>query len=164
MAKHSYCGKEHVAVLIEQIILRLKPQICEESRLMELTLQQFRTLIMLYTQGPLRMSNISCQLGVGMPAVTSLVGKLEEKGLVSREHNTEDRRVVFCSATQQGKGEVERFWRVRREQITRIIGALSEEEGELVAHAMEIVLRAAEECNKADQAQCTVCTAGKLPG
>ena len=153
MAQHSYRGKEHVAALIEQIILSLRPQICEESRLMELTLQQFRTLIMLYTQGPLRMSNISCQLGVGMPAVTSLVGKLEEKGLVSREHNTEDRRVVFCSATQQGKAEVERFWRVRREQITRIIGSLSEEEGKLVAQAMELILRAAEGSQKAEQAQ-----------
>jgi DNA-binding MarR family transcriptional regulator len=144
MVPHSYRGKEHLAALIEQMLLSLRPQLCEESRLMELTLPQFRTLIMLYTQGPLRMSNISCQLGVGMPAVTSLVGKLEEKGLVSREHNTEDRRVVFCSVTQQGKAEVERFWRVRREQITRIIGSLSEEEGKLVAQAMELILRAAE--------------------
>ena len=51
MAQHSYRGKEHLAALIEQMLLSLRPQICEESRLMELTLQQFRTLIMLYTSG-----------------------------------------------------------------------------------------------------------------
>jgi DNA-binding MarR family transcriptional regulator len=153
MVTHSYRGKEHVAALIEQMLLSLRPRIYEESRLMELTLPQFRTLILLYVQGPLRMSNISCQLGVGMPAVTSLVSKLEEKGLVSREHNTEDRRVVFCSATQQGKAEVERFWRVGREQIIRIIGSLSEEEGKLVARAMELVLRAVKGDQKAERDQ-----------
>ena len=152
MAPYSYRGKEDVAKLIEQMLLTLRPQICEESRLMELTVQQFRTLLMLYTQGPLRMSDISRELGVGLPTVTYLVDKLEEKGLVSREHNTEDRRVVFCSATQQGKAEAERFWRVRREQITRIIGSLSEEEGKLVAQAMELILRAAEGSHNAKQA------------
>jgi len=162
MSPYSYRGKEHVAALIEQMLLSLRPLVCEESRLMELTLPQFRTLILLYAQGPLRMSNISCQLGVGMPAVTSLVGKLEEKGLVSREHNTEDRRVVFCSATEQGKVEVEQFWRVGREQITRITGLLSEEEGKLVAEAMELIIRAAEQSRKAEQAQeQEVCPGGK---
>ena len=153
MAQDNYRGKEHLAALIEQMLLSLRPQICEESRLMELTLQQFRTLILLYTQGPLRMSNISCQLGIGMPAVTSLVGKLEEKGLVSREHNTEDRRVVFCSATQQGKAEVERFWRVRREQITRIIGSLSEEEANWLPGRWRLFFVPPKGSQKAEQAQ-----------
>src|SRR4030042_6523379 len=122
MESNSYHNKKYVASLIEQILLSFKPQICEKSRLMELTLQQFRTLVLLYTEGTMRMSNISCQLGIGMPAVTSLVGKLEEKCLVTREHNTEDRRVVFCFATKQGMAEVERFWRIRKEQINRVIG------------------------------------------
>ena len=153
MIQESYRGKEHVATLIEQIILRLKPQICEESRLMELTLQQFRTLVLLYTEGTMRMSNISCQLGIGMPAVTSLVGKLEEKGLVTREHNTEDRRVVLCFATQQGISEVEKFWRIRREQINHILSSLNEEEVKLVAQATEIILRVTTGSQKTESTQ-----------
>jgi len=153
MASNRYSNKEYVAELIEQILLSFKPQICEESRLMELTLQQFRTLILLYTEGTMRMSNISYQLGIGMPAVTSLVGKLEEKGLVTREHNTEDRRVVLCFATQQGISEVERFWRVRREQINRIIGSLNEEEVKLVAQATEIILRVTKGSQKVESTQ-----------
>jgi DNA-binding MarR family transcriptional regulator len=134
-------NNKNVAELIEQLLLSFKPQICEESRLMELTLQQFRTLVLLYIEGPKRMSDISCQLGIGMPAVTSLVSKLEEKGLVTREHNTEDRRVVLCFATKQGKVEVERFWRIRKEQINRIVGSLNAEEIILVAKATETILR-----------------------
>ena len=153
MESNSYHNKKYVAALIEQILLSFKPQICEESRLMELTLQQFRTLVLLYTEGAMRMSNISCQLGIGMPAVTSLVGKLEEKGLVTREHNTEDRRVVLCFATKQGIAEVERFWRVRKGQINRIIGSLNEEEIKLVAQATEIILRVTTGSQKAEPTQ-----------
>lgn len=161
MAADKYSNKEYVAALIEQMLISFKPQICEESRLMELTLQQIRTLVLLYTAGTMRMSNISCQLGIGMPAVTSLVGKLEEKGLVIREHNTEDRRVVLCCATQQGIAEIERFWRVRREQINRIIGSLNEEEVKLVAQATEIILRVTKDSQKTELTQKqAVCSTG----
>lgn len=153
MALSSYRGREQVVALTERMLLSLRPHIYEESRLMELTLPQLRTLILLYAQGPLRMSNISCQLSVGMPAITSLVSKLEEKRLVVREHNTEDRRVVFCSATEQGKAEIERFWHVGREQINRITYSLSEAEVKLITQAMRIFLRAAEKSQKAEQAQ-----------
>ena len=40
MSPYSYRGKEHVAALIEQMLLSLRPLVCEESRLMELILAQ----------------------------------------------------------------------------------------------------------------------------
>src|SRR3990172_7760941 len=95
-------ARERLATLIEQVLRGLMPQVYEASPLMQLTLPQLRTLFLIHTQGPMRMSEISSHLGVGMPTVTSLVTKLEEKGLVAREHDTKDRRVVFCSTTQWG--------------------------------------------------------------
>lgn len=128
--------------LMEQVLSSLRPQVYEQSPLMELTLPQLRTLLLLHAQGPLRVDEISSHLGVGMPTVTSLVSKLEKKGLVIREHDTRDRRVVFCSATDQGRAEVERLWRVRRHLINRIINSLSEEEVQLAAKVMELILQA----------------------
>ena len=88
------------------------------------------------------MSEISNRLGVGLPTVTNLVSKLEEKGLVSREHDTTDRRVVFCSVTERGKAEIEQLWSVRKEQIAKLAESLSEEDLNLVTRAMEIILEA----------------------
>ena len=136
--------RERLATQIEQVFRSLRPQVYEASPLMQLTLPQLRTLFFLHAQGPIRMSEISSHLGVGMPTVTSLVSKLEDRGLVVREHDIKDRRVVFCSTTELGKAEVERFWRVRRERINKFIDLLSEEEAELVAQANEVILRAIE--------------------
>jgi len=142
--------REHLATLIDQVLRALRPQVYGESPLMELTLPQFRTLSLLHAQGSMRMSEISCHLSVGMPTVTNLVSKLEKKGLVIREHDTRDRRVVFCSATDQGRAEVEQLWYVHRQGINRIINSLSEEEVKLAAKAMELILQAAPEEHQVD--------------
>lgn len=144
MTSYKHSDRRLVVELIERMIYALRPPLYEESLLMERTVPQLRTLFLLYTYGPMRMGSISCQLKVGMPTVTSLVTKLEEKGLVAREHNIQDRRVVLCSTTENGKAEVKRFWRVRREQIAQISDSLSEEDVEVVDRAMNIVIHAAE--------------------
>ena len=78
----------------------------DELPLMDLTIPQLRTLLLIHELGPRRMSEIGLQMGVGMPTVTSPVGKSEEKEMVRREHGTQDRRVVSCSATDYGRTEV----------------------------------------------------------
>lgn len=111
--------------------------------LMQLSHAQFRVLMLLDEHGPLRMGDLSAQLGVAMPTVTSLVSKLEQKGLAVREHDTRDRRVVQCSATTSGKAEAERFWRVRQERITQVTDSLNDQELASVAEALEFMIRAA---------------------
>jgi len=135
-------ARERLTTLITRAFHRLRSQVYEESPLMELTVQQLRTLFLLHVQETMRMSEISYYLGIGMPTVTNLVGKLEDKGLVAREHDTTDRRVVLCSVTERGKTEIEQFWHVRKEQIAHLTGSLSEEQVALVAQAMEIILQA----------------------
>ncbi len=117
---------------------------------MELTIPQLRTLMWLYTLGQPRMSDLAIRLGVGMPTVTSLIGKLEEKGLAAREHDTHDRRVVRCLATEQGRGALEQLWQVKQERLDRLIDSLSEAELELVARALEIIIRVAQDLQKED--------------
>ncbi len=148
MAPQGHPPRDRAATLIDLMLRAMRPQVHEDFRVMELTLQQFRTLNLLNMQGPLRMSSISSLLGVGMPTVTNLVSKLEEKGLAVREHNTSDRRVVFCSSTEAGRSEMERLWRVRRGLISQVTDLLSEEEAELVARAMELIIRGTERVNE----------------
>lgn len=144
MSSQKHPVRERIASQIEEILHSVRPQFYEASLLMQLTLPQLRTLFFLHSKGPMRMSEISVHLCVGMPTVTSLVSRLEDKGLVVREHDSKDRRVVFCSATKLGKNEADQFWRVRKERIKKFISLLNEEEAKLVAQANEITLRAIE--------------------
>ena len=141
---HPNAAAKRVEELMVQMFHSMRPQVSEESPLMEVTIPQLKTLFLLVERKPLRMSEISAHLGVGMPTVTSLVGKLEEKGLALREHDTQDRRVVLCAATPQGEAEVERFWQVRREWIVQMAKSLSDEDLELVARALELMVLGAQ--------------------
>lgn len=135
-------AREQLSSLVEQILSSLRPQVYDRPSMMEVTLPQFKALLLLHAQGPLRMGQIAFHLGLGMPAITNLVSKLEAKGLVKREHDTEDRRVVFCSNTDRGRSEMDRFLSVRRERINALVNALNEEEVDLTIQAMGVILRA----------------------
>ncbi len=138
-------ARQRVASLLQRMITTMRPELKGNTDwvLLQLSHAQLRVLMLLNERGPLRMSDISAHLGVGMPTVTSLVSKLEQKGLAAREHDTRDRRVVRCFATPQGKAEAERFWRVRKERLAQITGSLNEDELDSVAEALEFIIRAA---------------------
>jgi DNA-binding MarR family transcriptional regulator len=149
MSSQQHPARKHLNTLMTQTFRQLRSSIYEGSSLTELNVQQLRTLFFLHLQETTNMSEISSRLGVGLPTVTNLVSKLEEKGLVSREHDTTDRRVVFCTVTERGKAEIEQLWSVRKEQIDKLAESLSEEDVKLVTRAMEIILEALN-CNQKD--------------
>lgn len=148
MSSKKYPARERIATQIEAMLHSIRPQFFEASLLMQFTLPQLRTLFFLRSKGPIRMSEISAHLGVGMSTVTILVSKMEKKGLVVREHDSEDRRVVFCSITESGKTEVDQFWSLRKERIQKFVDLFNEEEAELIAQANEITMRAIEKWQK----------------
>lgn len=143
-------ARERVATLLGRMFLSMRPELrgVEDWPLMELTHAQLRMLVLLVDRGPLRMSGISAHLGVGMPTITSLVSKLERKGLAAREHDQQDRRVVQCFATPKGIAEVERFWQVREERINQVSACLGEDELSFVTEALEVIIRAALQSRK----------------
>jgi len=135
-------ARKRLNTLMSQTFRELRSSIYSGSYLTELNVQQLKTLFLLHVQETTNMSELSSRLGVGLPTVTNLVRKLEEKGLVAREHDTTDRRVVFCTVTERGKAEIEQLWSVRKEQIDKLAESLSEEDVKLVTRAMEIILEA----------------------
>jgi DNA-binding MarR family transcriptional regulator len=153
-------ARKRLNTLMNETFLELRSNIYEGSFLTEMNILQLRTLFLLSVQETTNMSEISSRLGVGLPTVTNLVKKLEEQGLVTREHATKDRRVVFCSVTERGRSEMERLWSLRREQITRLAELLNDEDLELVTRAMEIILEA---LNR-DKKDLETKTKGSLPG
>ena len=135
-------SNQRIADLLHQVFLGLAPQISEEQPLVELTMPQLRALMLINYRGPIRVSDLSTELNVGMPTVTSLVTRLEEKGLAKREHDTHDRRVVFCSLTDHARGELEQFFHLRMDMVHRILDNLSPVEAEHVVEGLECMVEA----------------------
>ena len=73
------------------------------------------------------MSELSRQLLVSNGAVTGLVDKLGEAGLVSRHEDPDDRRSMIVRLTRKGRETFLRMARRHEEWVVSILGELSVE-------------------------------------
>jgi DNA-binding MarR family transcriptional regulator len=85
-------------------------------------------MTMIEKQGPLAMTRVAELIGSGLPTATGIVTRMEERGLVRREHDTRDRRVVFVTLTDAGSAELETLQLARRQRMAAAISHLTEPE------------------------------------
>lgn len=78
---------------------------------MDLTAAQLRTLLLLYTKGASRMTEVAAVLGVTMATATGVIDRMVERGVVVRESDPDDRRLVLCRISPQGEEMVNALWR-----------------------------------------------------
>jgi DNA-binding MarR family transcriptional regulator len=75
--------------------------------------------------GPQRLTLLAAREGVTQPAMTQLISRLEEAGLVRREPSEEDGRVVLVAITDEGRATLARRRAARKERLANIIAQLS---------------------------------------
>jgi DNA-binding MarR family transcriptional regulator len=78
--------------------------------------------------GPLPMTRVAELFGSGLPTATGLVTRMEERGLVRRDHDTADRRVVLVSLTDAGAEELRSLNAARRQRLAAAIAHLTDRE------------------------------------
>ena len=80
----------------------------------DVTLPQYRALVVLASRGPQRVVDISAELGVNSSTGTRMCERLVRKGLVRRERSDTDRREVRLTLTASGEYLVQEVTRRRR--------------------------------------------------
>lgn len=120
--------------------------------LLELTMPQLKVLLLLSAQGPSRVGALARALRVTLPTVTGVLDRLVEHGLVRRDDDPLDRRLVISRLTDRGQDVVDRLQEASRARLTRVFESL--ESDDLFAHvtSLERVLAAAERLAADDQA------------
>jgi DNA-binding MarR family transcriptional regulator len=86
--------------------------------------------------GPQRLTLLAAREGVTQPAMTQLISRLEDSGLVRREPSQEDGRVVLVVITDEGRAMLARRRAGRTERLTGIIAQLSPEHRDALAAAL----------------------------
>lgn len=109
----------------------------------EVTMPQFKTLILLYGMGQATMGELADALGTGVSTVTGIVDRLVEHGLVLREEDPRDRRVVVGRPTAEGIEVVDRVVVAARDRVRQILVRLSFEDLLIVARSTELMRDAA---------------------
>jgi DNA-binding MarR family transcriptional regulator len=94
------------------------------------------TLASLERLGPQRLTHLAAREGVTQPAMTQLISRLEDSGLVRREASQEDGRVVLVVITDDGRAMLARRRAGRNERMAGIIAQLSPEHRDALTAAL----------------------------
>jgi MarR family 2-MHQ and catechol resistance regulon transcriptional repressor len=104
-----------------------------------LTTRQFGVLESLYHLGPLRQGEISAKLLKSGGNVTLVVDNLLKRGLVHRERDMDDRRVVVVSLTEMGRELIARIFPDHVAAIVKEMSILTSEEQKALGRLCRIL-------------------------
>lgn len=116
-----------------------------------ISMAHFFLMSMIDKNGPMPMTRVAELFGSGLPTATGVVGRMAERGLVTRDHDTRDRRVVLVSLTEAGAAEVRDLHEARQRRMTAAIAQLSGAEQVRLLSSIRSLRSALERINEGDE-------------
>lgn len=116
----------------------------------EVTLTQYRALVVLASRGPQTVAALAEAVAVTPPTASRLCDRLERKGLVERRADARDRRAVSLGLTTAGRELVDAVTRRRREEIAGLLEAIPAEGQRALVEALTQLSEAAGEVPEQD--------------
>jgi len=107
----------------------------------ELTFSQFETLWFIGSSGKKSMEAIAEHLKITPPSATSMIGKMEKRGLVSRKRDMKDRRVIYISLAAKTKKQLEALWKQKEKSFNTIVSKLSKKDKTNLERIIKILIK-----------------------
>jgi DNA-binding MarR family transcriptional regulator len=111
----------------------------------EVTLGQYRVLVVLASDGPQRTSDLAAQLDVTSSTVTRMCDRLYRKQLVRRYRRSDDRRATWVMLTPAGQALLGDVMRQRRANIVRLARSIPPQHRDSLAAGLHAFVTAAGE-------------------
>jgi len=120
----------------------------------DVTLPQFRSLVVLATAGPQTVSALADRLAVHASTMTRMCNRLVTRGLVVRAPSAVDRREVVIALTTMGTSVVENVMAARRRELDEVVRRMGDDDRVAVVTALTKFAHAAgEDSNSTDAPQ-----------
>ncbi len=130
---HSVADRMHSAAL--HLLRRLR----QHDEAMGITAARASALSVAVFAGPVTLGRLAKAEQVSAPTITRLVVAMEEEGLLKREPDPKDRRVVWIRATAKGARLLTEGRKRRVEAFARELATLDQESLVTLARAAEIM-------------------------
>ena len=111
----------------------------------DVTLAQYRTLVILAYNGPQRTIDLAEQLDVNSSTATRMIDRLVRRGLVRREPHPEDKRATRVELLEDGRAVVAAVTQRRRSEFGRILRKLDAEQRQHLVQGLQALSLAAGE-------------------
>ncbi len=116
----------------------------------EVTLTQYRSLVVLASRGPQGVAALAEAVVVTPPTASRLVDRLVRKGLVRRRTDRHDRRQVRIGLTEAGRSLVDLVTERRRVEISQLLTSIDPEVQRSMAAGLQQLAQAAGEVPEQD--------------
>ncbi len=116
----------------------------------EVTLTQYRTLVVLASRGPQNLAGLAELVGVTSATATRMCDRLVKKRLIARQAIKNDRRQVRLALTKEGLRLVDEVTERRRREIEVIVDTIASAEQAVLIHALSRFAAAAGEVPEQD--------------
>jgi MarR family transcriptional regulator, organic hydroperoxide resistance regulator len=132
--------------LVEDLLTlwRLLRNLSSPVRRAEMTPEQYWLLRLLNRSGPLNISELANELGIAISSATVSCKRLEKAGLLTRERQSDDERVVRVALTAKGLAQIDAWRQRKREVLTHWLSVLDAQEQKTLQSLIERVLEAAD--------------------
>ena len=110
----------------------------------EMTPEQYWLLRLLHRSGSLSISELANQLDIAISSATISCKRLEKAGLLTRERQSDDERVVRVTLTATGLAQIDAWRQRKREALTCMLNVLDSQEQQVLQSLIERVLEDAD--------------------
>ena len=108
----------------------------------DVTLPQYRTLVVLAYDGSARLADLAAHLSVSPSTATRMCDRLVRKGLVTRTRDDVDRREVKLDLTEAGRNLVHQVMERRREDVQTFLSDIPAGSRRALVTSLQILARA----------------------
>lgn len=131
--------EEQVLVNLRQIIRATDLYSRRLNKEVGLTAPQLLILQAIRGLGDVSISRLSQQVSLAQATVTSIIDRLETRGLVARHRSTEDRRVVHATLTEEGATKVLEAPTPLQDTFSKRFAAIDDWEKSMIVAALQRV-------------------------
>lgn len=117
--------------------MKIGEKVKKELEEFGVTETQFSMLDLLSKKESHKVTDLAEKMGVKPSAVTTMIDRLTNNGLVSRRHSENDRRAVLVSITEEGREVIRKFEGKCRSVLKRYLSHLEPNELEALATIYE---------------------------
>jgi DNA-binding MarR family transcriptional regulator len=135
---------ERTLQFAEKVTRELLPLTPKDALMLDVTTAQLKVMFFIFLNGAIRMGVLARALDVSLPTMTVTVDRMVRRGIVTRENDPEDRRVVSCRLSEYGQQIMDQLWNSARKRTREMLATLSISELKVVEEALQILLKAGE--------------------
>jgi DNA-binding MarR family transcriptional regulator len=135
--------------LVEEIIGDLEPLIVRQYQAAvwhdrSISKTNMFVLMILMENGQMPMNRLAGMLDVSFPSLSGIVDRMEERGLVERIRDDNDRRIVLVKSTAKGHASLAELQEMRRNYLRRVLRAMAVDDRRTCQAAFRAMRRAAD--------------------